>query len=89
MRGSNRKPQPPHHGHVIAGAPGKMTATHLRTHLAELTASAEVVRDYGGHSATGYSSQGAMSPGGASGSDYQTANVGDTPDSDSRGPTGV
>jgi hypothetical protein len=56
--------------------------------MTELTVSAEAVRDYGGHSATGYSSQGAMSPGGASGADYQTTSVGDTPDTDSAGPTG-
>jgi hypothetical protein len=49
--------------------------------------SANEVRDYGGHDATGFSSQGVLSPGNASGADYQTSSV-DTPDSDSMGATG-
>jgi hypothetical protein len=53
----------------------------------ELTASANEVRDYGGHS-VGSSSQGGFSPGGAAGADYQTTSVGDTLDADSQGPTG-
>jgi len=58
-------PQPPRHSRVIA-APGGMTAKHVRRHLAGLTAHANEVRDYGCHG-TGFLSQGAMSPGGASG----------------------
>jgi hypothetical protein len=65
-----------------------MTAQHLKTHLAELTANADDVRDYGGHSATGFSSQGAMSPGGASGADYETSSADSAGDADSAGPTG-
>ena len=49
---------------------------------------AEEVRSYGGHDATGVSSQGALSPGGASGADYQTTNTGNTGDSDSGDLTG-
>jgi hypothetical protein len=64
-----------------------MTATHLRRHLSELTVHVNEVPDYGCHG-TGFSSQGAMGPGGASGADYQTNAVGDTPDADSTGPTG-
>ena len=85
--GRSSDPEPQRHGRVIAGAPGGMTAKHLRKHLTELTAHANEVRDYGCHG-TGFSSQGAMSPGGASGADYQTTSVGDTPDADSAGPTG-
>jgi len=84
--GRSSDPQPTRHGRVIAGAPGAMTATHLRKHLAELTAHANEVRDYGCHG-TGFSSQGAMSTGGASGADYQTTSA-DSGDSDSTGPTG-
>ena len=43
-------------------------------------------KDYGSHG-TGFSSQGALSPGGAAGADYQTTSVGDTPDADSGVPT--
>jgi len=86
-KGSSKMPQPPRHGRVIAGASGAMTATHLRQHLAELTAHANDVRDYGCHG-TGFSSQGAMSPGGASGADYQTSSADATGDSDSAGATG-
>lgn len=82
-----KTPEPPRHGRVTAGAPGRMTAHHLRRQLADLTAHANEVKDYGCHG-TGFSSQGAMSPGGAAGADYQTASVNDTPDSDSTGPTG-
>ncbi len=81
-----KTPEPPRHGRVIAGAPGKMVAKHLRKHLADLTAHANEVKDYGCHG-TGFSSQGAMSPGAAQGADYQTVSVNDTPDSDSTGPT--
>jgi hypothetical protein len=64
-----------------------MTRTHMRKHLAELTAQANEVRDYGCHG-TGFSSQGAMSAGGASGADYQTTSADSVGDSDSAGPTG-
>ena len=49
----------------------------MTTHINE-------VADYGGHGT--FSAQGGFSPGGASGADYQTTSVGDTPDSDSQGP---
>lgn len=87
MRTSTKTPGPPRHGRIIAGAQGRMTATHVKKHLAELTASAAEVRDYGGHSATGYSSQGAFAQGGATGADYQTTSVG-APDADSALGTG-
>jgi hypothetical protein len=80
-------PPPPRHGRIIAGAPGAMTATHLRKHLAELTAHVNDVRDYGCHG-TGFSGQGAMSPGAASGADYQTTSAESMGDADSAGPTG-
>jgi hypothetical protein len=56
----------------------------------ELTQHAREVRTYGGHpgfEVTGQSSQGAFSPGGASGADYETTNTGITGDADSQGPT--
>jgi hypothetical protein len=68
---SRKQAQPLRHGRIIAGAPGAMTATHLRKHLAELTAHANEVRDYGCHG-TGFSSQGAMSLDGASGAEFPT-----------------
>jgi hypothetical protein len=86
-KNSSRTSQPPRHGRVIAGAPGAMTALHLRRHLAELTSHANEVRDYGCHG-TGFSSEGGMSPGGASGADYQTTSADSAGDSDSGGPTG-
>jgi hypothetical protein len=86
MPTSSKTAQSPRHGRVIAGAPGAMTAKHLRKHLAELTAHVNEVKDYGGHGTA--CSQGALSPGGASGADYQTTSVGDTPDADSAGATG-
>ena len=83
----NSTPQPLRHGRVIAGAQGAMTAAHLREHLNELTAHVNEVKDYGCHG-TGFSSQGAMSPGGASGADYQTTSADSAGDSDSAGATG-
>jgi hypothetical protein len=88
---SSNIPSPPKHGRVTAGALGQMTRTHLVKHLAELTQHACEVKTYGGHpgfEVTGQSSQGAFSPGGAAGADYQTTSVGGTPDADSQGPTG-
>ena len=76
---------PPQHGQVKVAT---MKVEHARKHLAQMTQGAEEVRSYGGHDATGVSSQGALTSGGASGADYQTASVGDTPDADSAGPTG-
>jgi hypothetical protein len=75
----------PQHGQVKVAT---MKVEHARKHLAQMTQGAEEVRSYGGHDATGVSSQGALTSGGASGADYQTASVGDTPDADSAGPTG-
>jgi hypothetical protein len=65
-------------------------------HLAEHVEHLAVTKSYhGGQIAKGFgagdigeSSEGAFSSGGAQGSDYQTTNVGDTPDADSAGPTG-
>ena len=37
MSKSSSTPQPPRHGRVIAGAPGAMTATHLRSLGCEVT----------------------------------------------------
>ena len=63
----------------------------MKKHLAQLTRHALEVKSYGGHpgfEVTGQSSQGAFSPGGASGADYQTTSAGNTGDADSQGPTG-
>lgn len=76
---------PPKHGVIKVST---LKVSHAKKHLAAMTVAAGEVRDYGGHSATGFGSQGAMSPGGASGADYETTSVGDTPDSDSTGATG-
>jgi hypothetical protein len=82
---AKRKAQPPQHGQITVTT---MKIEHARKHLAQMTQGAEEVRSYGGHDATGVSSQGALSPGGASVADYSTGSVGDTPDADSAGPTG-
>jgi hypothetical protein len=63
----------------------------LVKHLAQSTQHAREVKTYGGHpgfEVTWQSSQGALSPGGASGADYQTTSTGNTGDSDSGGPSG-
>ena len=60
-------------------------------HLAELTQHAQKVKTYGGHpgfEVTGQSSEGAFSPGGASGADYGTTSTGNPGDVDSQGSTG-
>lgn len=59
-----------------------MKIEHAKQHLSAMTASMSEVHDYGSHG-TGFSSQGAMSPGGASGADYQTTSTGTTGDADS------
>jgi len=82
-RSNGSKSQPPRHGVIRVST---MKVEHAKNHLAAMTAAAGEVRDYG--AATGYSSQGAMSPGGAGGADYETTSVGDTPDADSTGATG-
>ena len=84
-RSNGSKSQPPRHGVIRVST---MKVEHAKQHLSTMTASATEVRDYGGHAATGFGSQGAMSPGGASGADYETTSVGDTPDADSTGATG-
>jgi hypothetical protein len=68
---------PPKHGQIKVST---MKVSHAKAHLSLMTQGAAEVRDYGGHAATGYS-QGAMATG-ASGADYQTTSVGDTPDAD-------
>jgi hypothetical protein len=79
----------PKHGQIkLSIGPNPMKAVHAKKHLRQMTQGAAEVRDYGGHSVGGQGSQGAFSPGGASGADYSTTNVGGTPDSDSAGPTG-
>lgn len=80
-----RTAQPPKHGQIKVAT---MKIGHARKHLAQMMQGAEEVRSYGGHEATGISSQGAFNPGGASSADYSTGGVGDTPDADSAGPTG-
>ena len=83
MRSRNSsKPQPPRHGQIRVA---NMKLGHAKVHLRMMAGSAAEVRDYGGHEATGYSSQGEMAPGGAAGADYQTVSVGDRPDSDFTG----
>ncbi len=83
---SSKTPEPPRHGRVIAGAPGRMTATHMRKHLAELTAHANEVKDYGGHGTA--CAQGGLTPGSVSGAEYQTSSADSAGDIDSMGPTG-
>lgn len=75
----------PKHGQIKVST---MKVSHAKAHLTLMTQGAAEVRDYGGHAATGCSSHGAMSPGGASGADYQTSSADNTGDSDSTGPTG-
>jgi hypothetical protein len=82
---SSKKSQLPRHGQIKVTKP---KVAHAKKHLATIVASAAEVRDYGGHEATGFNSQGAMSPGGAAGADCQTSNAGDTPDADGGGPSG-
>lgn len=73
MRPSNsRNPQPPRHGQIRVA---NMKLHHAKAHLRIMAESAAEVRDYGGHEATGYSSQGAMAPGGAAGANYTTTYV--------------
>jgi hypothetical protein len=84
-RSNGSKSQPPRHGVIRVST---MKVEHAKQYLSTMTASATEVRDCGEHAATGFGSQGAMSPGGASGADYETTSVGDTPDSDSKGATG-
>jgi hypothetical protein len=81
------KPQPPQHGQVKVGGHSPMTPQFMRQTLAAHEDHANQTKDYGGHG-IGYSGEGAMAQGGASGSDYQTTSVGDTPAPDSMGPTG-
>ena len=82
---NRRTGKPPRHGDIRVG--GGMKIEHAKRHLAELTASASEVADYGGHSVTGQGSQGGFSSGGG-GSDYQTTSVGGTGDADSGGANG-
>jgi len=58
-----------------------MKVKHAKEHIAIITEHAQIAKDYGGHGC--FSPQGAFSPGGAAGADYQTTSVGD-----SQGPTG-
>ncbi len=91
----SEQPQPVTHGqvHVPGHHPRhseltKQLSEHLRQHVEHAATTAAY---HGGQRLpgdAGESSQGAMSPGGASGSDYSTTSVGDTPDADSTGPTG-
>jgi hypothetical protein len=81
---SKRSGRPPIHGQIVVST---LPKGHAKKHLAAMTASMSEVKDYGNHG-TSFSSQGSFSSGGASGADYQTTSVGDTPDSDSAGATG-
>jgi len=84
------QPQPVTHGqvHVPDHHPRRDELTRqLSDHLRQHIEHANTTADYGGHG-TGFSSSGSFSPGGASGADYETTSVGDTPDADSQGPTG-
>jgi hypothetical protein len=79
------KDRPPRHGQISVNT---LKVAHAKAHVAMMTASAGEVANYGGHSVTGQGSQGGMSPGGASGADYQTTSTGNTGDADSTGSTG-
>lgn len=78
------KPQPPVHGVIKVST---LKIERAKAHLAQMTQGAADVRYYGGHGAR-FSSGGALSPGGASGSDYQTTSADSIGDADSQGPTG-
>jgi hypothetical protein len=80
---ASRTGKPPRHGDIRVG--GGMKIEHAKRHLAELTASASEVADYGGHSVTGQASQGSFASGGAEGASYQTTNVGGVGDADTGG----
>jgi len=68
-----------------------MKPKHMKQHLDLMTQHLQIAKDYGAHGG-GYSSGGGFTgsgmTGGASGAEYQTESVGDTPDADSQGPTG-
>lgn len=81
----SRIAKPPKHGQIKVAT---MKIEHAKKHLRQMTADASEVRDYGGHSGTGFSSEGAFSSGGARGADYETTSTGDTGDSDSMGASG-
>jgi hypothetical protein len=88
---SSSIPAPPTRRVISGQGQHSMPAKGLKAHLAQLTQHAKEVKNYGGHpgfEVTGQSLQGAMSPGGASGADYQTTSTGNTGDSDSGGPSG-
>jgi hypothetical protein len=72
--------------------PGQISVTtmkpkHARQHIALITEHAQIAADYGSHGAA-FGSQGAFSPGGAAGADYETSSTGNTGDADSTGATG-
>lgn len=85
--------KPPRHGQVKVST---MKPDRAKRHLSEMTKHLSAMRQYNGHGGgpetgirltcdTAQSSQGAMSPGGASGADYVTTNVGNIGDADSGG----
>jgi hypothetical protein len=78
---ANAKGRPPKYGQISVNT---MKVSHAKRHLAELTASASEVADYGGHSVTGQASGGSFASGGA-GADYQTTSTGTVGDADSGG----
>lgn len=75
--------RPPRHGQLSLT---NWKPAHAKAHLAATTSSMAEVKDYGGHGC--FSSQGAMSQGGAAGADYQTASGDSVGDADSAGATG-
>jgi hypothetical protein len=90
------KSNPPAHGQI---ATAQMPRAHAKQHLSEMTRHATAMKEYNGHGGgpetdirlpgdIGQSSQGGFQQGGASGANYETTSVGDTPDADSQGPTG-
>ena len=75
----------------MVAAPRKRISRFCLEKRLVLTQHTLEVKSYGGHpgfEVTGQSSQGAFSPGGASGADYGTTSTDDTGDADSQGPTG-
>jgi hypothetical protein len=84
-----RLPDPNPHGQVHVGAshPNRDTVVKQMTaHLKEHVASTNATADYGGHGTA--ASQGAFSPGGASGADYETSSQDTVGDADSGGASG-
>jgi hypothetical protein len=70
------------HGQISVST---MKVAHAKQHIKIVTDAGNESRDYGGHG--DFSQQGAFSPGGAAGANYETTSV-EQSDCDSQGATG-